>query len=112
MAIIQTCNFHDIERAFNDFGRSDNFSPAGLRVLFNYLDNLSDDLRQPIELDVVAWCCDYTEDAIDDIIQNYNLEDEVTEMDETEKHEYVLSYLQDNTIVCGETGTTIVYQVF
>lgn len=112
MAIVQNCGFYDVQAAFERMNQQDNFSPAGLRVLFSYLEQLSDDIGQPVEMDVVAWCCDYAENTIDDIIQNYNLGDEVTEMDETEKHEHVMNYLQDNTVVCGETGTTIIYQVF
>lgn len=112
MAIVQTCNFHDIARAFNDFGRGDNFTSSGLRVLVEYMEELSDSIGQPVEFNVVAWCCYYAEDTLEDIIANYRLQDDVMGMDETEKHEYVMDYLQDNTIVCGETGTTIVYQVF
>lgn len=112
MAIIQTCNFHDVERAFDEMGRGNNFTPAGLRVLVDYLEELSDSMGQPVELDVVAWYCEYTEDTVEDIVQNYNLEGEVTDMDEDEKRQCVMDYLQDNTIICGETGTTFVYKVF
>ena len=112
MAIIQTCNFHDVARAFDEMGRGNNFSRQGLRVLVDYLEELSDDTGHPVELDVVAWCCDYSEDSIDDIIANYSLHDDVADMDAEEKRQYVMDYLQDNTIVCGETENTIVYQVF
>ena len=112
MAIVQTCNFYDVERAFSDCGRGNNFSRQGLRVLVDYMDELSDSMGQPIELGVVAWCCEYTEDTIDDVVQNYSLHDDVADMDAEEKRQYVMNYLQDNTIVCGETENTIVYQVF
>lgn len=112
MLIIQTCKFHDIERAFSDFGRSDDFSSAGLRVLFEYLNNLSDDLGTPIDLDVVVWCCDYAENTIDDIVQNYGLQEDVDGMDNDEKRDFVESHLQENTIICGKTADGFVYQVF
>lgn len=112
MAIIQKCNFHDVECEFSDYGRGDSFSRAGLRVLFDYLDNLSDDTGRPVELDVVAWCCEYRESTIDEIVQDYSLEDDVEGLDDDEKRDFVESYLQDNTILCGKTADGFVYQVF
>lgn len=39
--------------------RPDNFSYEGLKALYEYFDELSED--QNIELDVIAICCDFTE---------------------------------------------------
>lgn len=39
----------------------DNFTYEGLCALYDYLEQLSDDIGENIELDVVAICCDYTE---------------------------------------------------
>ena len=39
----------------------DNFSYHGKRALFDYLENLSEDTGEDIELDIVALCCEYTE---------------------------------------------------
>ena len=41
--------------------RPDNFSYEGLHALFDYFDNLSHDIRQPIEFDPIAICCDFRE---------------------------------------------------
>jgi len=112
MAIVQNCGFYDVQSAFERMNRQDNFSREGLRVLFDYLDDLSDDLGKPIDLDVVSWCCDYAENTIDEIIQNYNLQEDVDGMDNDEKRDFVESHLQDNTIICGKTASGFVYQVF
>lgn len=61
MPIIQTVGLHQFRQAFADMGRSDQFSYGGLELLYNYLEDLSEDLGEPIELDVVALCCDYQE---------------------------------------------------
>lgn len=46
---------------FREMGRADQFSYAGKIALFNYLEQLSEDIGEPIELDVIALCCDYSE---------------------------------------------------
>ena len=112
MAIVQTYDFYDVQAAFERFNRQDDFSREGLRVLFDYLEDVSDNINQPIVPDVIAWCCNYTEDTIDGIIQNYNLEDDVDGMDDDGKKDYVREYLEDNTCLCGETSEGFVYQVF
>ena len=41
--------------------RPDNFSYSGLKALYNYLEDYECDTGEPVELDVIATCCDYTE---------------------------------------------------
>lgn len=52
-----TVRFSDFVDRFHNFGRADQFSCEGLRALFDYLEEYS----EQIELDVVALCCNYTE---------------------------------------------------
>jgi len=40
---------------------SNNFSFEGANAPQAYLDDLSDDLDEPMEFDPIAWCCEYTE---------------------------------------------------
>ena len=75
MAIVQSINnVYQFREAFRIAGRGDQFSYEGLEVLFDYLDNLSEDIGEPIELDVVAMCCDYYELSIEEIIDQYNID--------------------------------------
>jgi len=41
--------------------RPDNFSYEGLHALFDYFEELSHDIGQPIEFDPIAICCDFRE---------------------------------------------------
>ena len=41
--------------------RPDNFSYEGLHALYDYLDELSYDIGQPIEFDPISICCDFRE---------------------------------------------------
>ena len=59
--MITTINEYDFTTAFHKMGRGNNFTYEGLKALYNYLEDLGDDIGEPIELDVVALCCEYIE---------------------------------------------------
>lgn len=50
----------DFIDAFDRMDRSENFSRAARRALFEYYSELADDIG-PIELDPIAICCDWAE---------------------------------------------------
>jgi hypothetical protein len=56
---------------FRIMNRMDNFSYDGLRALFEYFENLEDDIGEEIECDVIAICCDYHEMTISEILVAY-----------------------------------------
>jgi hypothetical protein len=59
--IVKQINFHDFQREFIEYDRADQYSYEGLQALFEYYEELSEGIREPIELDVIAICCDWTE---------------------------------------------------
>jgi hypothetical protein len=59
--LVKTVSFNDFLEEFEKFGREDNFSYEGKKALFDYLNQLSDDIGEPIELDIIGICCDFTE---------------------------------------------------
>jgi hypothetical protein len=105
-----TVSRYDFERAFVDADRKENFSYEGLKVLFDYLEDYEEQTGEEIELDVIALCCDYSEDNPDDIIANYSID--VEGLDDDEKIDAVRDYLNDNTTLVGETSTGFVYLSF
>ena len=120
MAIVMTLDKHDFADAFKRYNRQDNFSHEGLEVLFDYLDQISDDTGEPIELDVVGLCCEYYESSTEELIESYNIEIDLDscidaqDQDEVEeiKREAVREYLEKNTSVCGEVVGGFVYAAF
>jgi hypothetical protein len=69
--MITTVNLHDFREAFRTT-RPENFSYDGLTALFDYLEDLEEDTGEPMELDVIALCCDYTEyESIAEYQENY-----------------------------------------
>lgn len=107
----QTVNFSDFVDAFRAYDRYDQFGYQALMVVFEYLEELEESTGQELELDVVAICCDYATDNWENIAENYSIDLSGLD-DEEEKQEAVIEYLNENTIVLGQTDCEIVYQAF
>ena len=110
----QTVNLQDFRDAFHRMGRKDQFSYEGLEILFNYLEDWEQDTCEEIELDVIALCCDYAESTIDDLISDYDIDISDCDPDDDEAIEDIVwEYMNDYTIICGETADgSIVYALF
>jgi len=53
-----------------------NFSYEGLEALYNYLEEYSEDLGEDIEMDVVAFSCEFAEyNSIEEFQEDYGSED-------------------------------------
>lgn len=105
-------NKYDFRDAFKAAGRENNFSYHGLGVLFDYFEEYEESTGEEIELDVVAICCEYSEDYCSDIADNYNID--ISDcIDEATTIKTVMAYLQDHTSVAGVTEDgAIVYAQF
>ena len=77
--------------------RPDNFSYEGLSALYEFFTEMEEQ-GEPIELDVIAICCEFSEEPLQDVLENYGLES--------------LDELHDNTLVVAVFGDTVLYQVF
>ncbi len=111
MAIVQSINnAYQFREAFRLAGRGDQFSYEGLEVLFDYLEEVSED--EDIELDVVALCCEYYESSIEELIDQYNIDLSEVDGDEDSIAEIVKDYISDNTAYVGETEGCLIYAAF
>lgn len=62
MALVDTITISTFRDYFNKSNQYNNvFSYKGLECLYNYLWDLSEDVGENIEMDYVAFCCEYTE---------------------------------------------------
>ena len=108
----QTVNIYSFRDAFHTMGRGETFSYEGLGILFEYLEQLEEDTGQPLELDVVALCCDYAEEGWEDVATEYNVDLSECESDE-DRVEAVREYLEENTMVCGQHSDGVfIFQQF
>lgn len=98
----QTIDFSLFEQAFKNYNRTSNF-PTGLRSLFEYLEEYEDSTGEQIELDVVALCCDYSEDKLSEVLKNYSLDS----IDELRDNTQVIMVDQET-----DEDPTIIYQQF
>lgn len=94
MAIIRTITCNEFVDAFRKL-RPDNFSRKGLEHLYEYLEQLSEDIGDDIELDVIALCCDYLEECVYEAVDNYGLES----IEDMEKKTLVIMHDQINAVV-------------
>ena len=95
-----TVNQSEFIDAFHRYNRYDQFGYDALCSLFDYLEQIEEDTGEEVELDVIALCCDYSVDTVQDIASNYNID--IDGLDDDEAREAVLEYLQDNTTVVDE----------
>lgn len=59
--LVKKVTFYDFIEEFKRCGREEQFTYEGKKALYNYLNDLSEDIGQPVELDIIALCCDYCE---------------------------------------------------
>ena len=81
---------------FKAMRRADQFSYDALGLLFEHLEAI--DYQ---ELDVVALCCEYSEDSPDHVAAYYSIN--IEGMSDEEARAAVLEYLEDHTYVVGVT---------
>lgn len=107
----QTVDFQTFRDTFRAYDRVDQFSREGLELLFDHLEEMERDNGEEIELDVVALCCDYTEDTPEIIAQDYRID--LDGVDDDDTAQAVMDYLCDNTTVVGQTSSgSIIYVNF
>lgn len=102
-------NLSAFRDAFRAAGRKDQFSYDGLEVIFHYMEELEESIGEPIELDVVAICCDYSEMTPEEVIEAYSIPYDATDDD---LWETVRCFLEDKTSIVGETDETFVFAQF
>jgi hypothetical protein len=98
----KTINLNDFRDAFEKMDRKNNFSYAGLEVLFDYLEGIEEDTSEELELDVIALCCDFSEHTEEELLREYNyIYNEVynEEEEDIENLNSLLEELQKRTTV-------------
>ena len=107
----QTVNVYQFRDAFRSI-RPDNFSYEGLATLWDYLDEYEQSTGEELELDVIAICCDFSEDRWETIAKYYDVALDETADDE-ENAGYVRQFLEDEGVFIGEGGNgSFVYRGF
>lgn len=106
----QTLNQESFVQAFEDMFRDKQFSRQGLIALFDYFEQYEQDTGESIELDVIAICCEYSEDTAAEIADSYSID--IEGLDEIDVVNAVRTYLNENTLIVSEDEDVFVYQQF
>ena len=106
----QSVTEHDFREAFRSI-RPDNFSHEALGLLYEWFENYEEQTDKPFELDVIAVCCDFSEESWEAIADNYGIDTSHCETEEEGKQE-VIDHLCYNTLFIGQTDTTLVYMAY
>ena len=96
--MIKIINEYDFSKAFHNMGRGEQFSSSGLTALFEYFEMLEDSIGEPVELDVIALCCEYAEyDSLGEFQADYGLEYE--SIDDIRRETEVIEIDDDSFII-------------
>jgi len=105
MSIVQTMTQSNFQDALKDEG----FSYSGTEALYNYYEELSEDLGEPFEFDAVAIRCDWTEyGSLEDVYKEYAID--YKEEDTTS--EDMLEYFNDNTTLIELDNGHVLVEAF
>ena len=107
----QSINRSEFHSSFHRMDRGTQFSYDALDLLFDYFEEIETE-DNPIELDVIAICCDYSEDTYDNIARNYSIED-LEDLSIEDKKQAIEDFLNDRTILIGQSDDdNLVYLQF
>ncbi len=105
-----TVYFSEFRDYFHEI-RPDNFSYEGLRILFDYFEEFEESTGEEFEFDVIAICCDFSEDSYENIADLYGIELDINENDDEIKQQ-VIDFLQSEGAYVGDSIHGIVYRNF
>jgi len=98
----QTVNEYTFRDAFSI--RPNSFSYEALGAMFEYFEQLEDDIGEEMELDPIAICCDYAEYTLEEINQEYG--------ESFDDLNQVVEWLGEQTIVIPVNDESVVIQSF
>ena len=107
MAIITEMNYNDVIDRARAFDRYDELGGYhGIKALFEYEENLSEEMGEDIELDIIGWCCDWGhyDNAIEAYQDYHGTIGQEVEIDE----EDALDFFRDNTSVVEYSADTFI----
>ena len=79
-----------------------NFSYEGLHALFEYIEQVEEDIGEEFEFDMVGICCDYTEyDSLEDFNADYSSDDKVYTLDDIREETVVIEIPNTERFIIG-----------
>lgn len=96
--MVKTINKYEFIETFKTYNMADNFSFRGLSALFDYFEEIESHQMQPIELDVIAICCEYSEyESLTEFQDEYG--EEYESLDDIREQTEVIELNEDSFII-------------
>lgn len=96
--IYNPVSFCDFLEEFEYVDRATYYSDEGLKALYNYLNELSDDIGEPIEMDAIGFCSEYDEfDSIEEYNKDYDTN--YQDVEELEYDQTVIAVLDNGGFI-------------
>ena len=97
--LVKKVYFNDFLNEFEKAGRKDNFSYQGKKALYNYLNELSEDLNEVIELDVISLCSEFSEYSnLEEFKKDYDIDD-IEDIEDISFYTTVIKIDEDSFII-------------
>lgn len=106
--MLMEIDFYQFEREFNDF-KPNAYSREALKIVFDYYEEKFPDYP----IDVIELYHEIYESSVSELISENGIDiDDIDNTDDTAKRDEVRKFLDDNTVILGETSEGFVYQTF
>jgi hypothetical protein len=111
----RTVDFYEFRKAFEEAGRGNNFSYEALETMFNYYEEMEEECEVELELDPVAFCCEWTEYTLDELYQDYSnllsfedwLDEDIYTKEDVDSGEAMDDFLDGDFLEEVERHTTV-----
>ena len=100
--LFKKVSFSEFLDEFERHGRGNQFSHEGKKALFKFLEQLSEDTGQPVELDVISICCNFTEyNSVEEFNDNYGhgIGYDVDSIEDIEYFTFVIPVTKESFII-------------
>lgn len=100
--IIKRIDFNDFIEEFRRYGRGEQFSYEGKKALFNYLEELSESIGEPVELDIIGLCSQFTEYENLEVFNrdySYSLGYDIEDIEEIQEHTILIPINEESFII-------------
>jgi len=91
-------NASQLRDQFYKIGRSEQFSYEAFELLYDFLEDVSPEA----ELDVIALCCEYSEDTEEALVKAYGLHEDTDVVDYLSEHTQVIGVTEAGLIVYAQ----------
>ncbi len=98
--LVKNVSFNDFLEEFRRYGRENQFSYDAKKALYDYLNDISEDTGEHIELDIISICCDFSEyDNLEQFIDDYGYTVDINSLEDIEYYTVMIPINEERFII-------------